>query len=219
MTVASTGLSEKQINRLSDQGIEIPYEKIYLHPAHHAGYYPDAKTINMKLVFRKDDGKILGAQAVGMEGVEKRIDVISMAIQKEGTVFDLEEAELCYAPQYSSAKDPVNSAGMIAANLLRGFADIGHWEDINEDFPLVLDVREPDEFEKGHIKNAVNIPLPTIRNRMNELPKDQEIWPYCLVGIRSHIATRILNQNGYNTKNLTGGYLTYRSVDRIKKLR
>ena len=219
MTVAATGLSEKQINRLSDHGVEMPYEKIYLHPAHHAGYYPDAKTINMKLLFRKDDGKILGAQAVGMDGVEKRIDVISMAIQKEGTVFDLEEAELCYAPQYGSAKDPVNQAGMIAANLLRGFADIAHWENLKEDFPLVLDVRDPDEFEKGHVKNAVNIPLPNLRNRMHELPKDQEIWAHCLVGIRSHTATRILNQNGFDTKNLSGGYWTYRSVKRVKKLR
>ncbi len=218
MTIASTGMSEKQINRLSDKGITIPYEKIYLHPEHHAGYYPDAKTISMKLLFRKDSGKILGAQAVGMEGVEKRIDVISMAIQKAGTVFDLEEAELCYAPQYGSAKDPVNLAGMIAANFLRGFTEIAHWENLTETSPLILDVRDPDEFEKWHIKNAVNIPLPTIRKRMHELPKDQEIWAHCVVGIRSYFATRILSQNGFNAKNLSGGYLTYRSVKPIKNL-
>ncbi len=218
MTIASTGMSEKQINRLSGKGITIPYEKIYLHPVHHAGYYPDAKTISMKLLFRKDNGKILGAQAVGMEGVEKRIDVISMAIQKEGTVFDLEEAELCYAPQYGSAKDPVNLAGMIAANFLRGFTEVAHWENLKETSPLILDVRDPDEFSKGHIKNAVNIPLPTIRKRMHELPKDQEIWAHCMVGQRSYYATRILSQNGFNAKNLTGGYLTYLSVKPIKDL-
>ena len=218
MTIASTGMSEKQINRLSDKGITIPYEKIYLHPEHHAGYYPDAKTISMKLLFRKDDGKILGAQAVGTEGVEKRIDVISMAIQKEGTVFDLEEAELCYAPQYGSAKDPVNLAGMIAANFLRGFTEIAHWENLSETSPLILDVRDPDEFEKWHIKTAVNIPLPTIRKRMHELPDDREIWAHCIVGIRSYFATRILSQNGFNAKNLSGGYLTYRSVKPIKNL-
>ena len=218
MTIASTGMSEKQINRLSAKGITIPYEKIYLHPDHHAGYYPDAKTISMKLLFRKDDGKILGAQAVGLEGVEKRIDVISMAIQKQGTVFDLEEAELCYAPQYGSAKDPVNLAGMIAANFLHGLTEIAHWENLSETSPLILDVRDPDEFEKWHIKNAVNIPLPTIRKRMHELPKDREIWAHCIVGQRSYYATRILSQNGFHAKNLSGGSLTYRSVKSIKKL-
>ena len=218
MTIASTGMSEKQINRLSAKGITIPYEKIYLHPDHHAGYYPDAKTISMKLLFRKDNGKILGAQAVGLEGVEKRIDVISMAIQKQGTVFDLEEAELCYAPQYGSAKDPVNLAGMIAANFLHGLTEIAHWENLSETSPLILDVRDPDEFEKWHIKNAVNIPLPTIRKRMHELPKDREIWAHCIVGQRSYYATRILSQNGFHAKNLSGGSLTYRSVKSIKKL-
>ncbi len=218
MTIASTGMSEKQINRLSAKGITIPYEKIYLHPDHHAGYYPDAKTISMKLLFRKDNGKILGAQAVGIEGVEKRIDVISMAIQKQGTVFDLEEAELCYAPQYGSAKDPVNLAGMIAANFLNGLTEIAHWENLSETSPLILDVRDPDEFEKWHIKNAVNIPLPTIRKRMHELPKDREIWAHCIVGQRSYYATRILSQNGFHAKNLSGGYLTYRSVKPIKNL-
>ena len=218
MTIASTGMSEKQINRLSGKGITIPYEKIYLHPAHHAGYYPDAKTISMKLLFRKDNGKILGAQAVGMEGVEKRIDVISMAIQKEGTVFDLEEAELCYAPQYGTAKDPVNLAGMIAANFLRGFTEVAHWEALKETSPVILDVRDPDEFSKGHVKNAVNIPLPVLRKRMSELPNDREIWAHCVVGQRSHYATRILSQNGFNAKNLSGGYLTYRSVKSIKNL-
>ena len=133
-------------------------------------------------------------------------------------MFDLEEAELCYAPQYGSAKDPVNLAGMIAANFLRGLTEIAHWENLSETSPLILDVRDPDEFEKWHIKNAVNIPLPTIRKRMHELPKDREIWAHCIVGLRSYYATRILSQNGFIAKNLSGGYLTYRSVKPIKNL-
>jgi len=150
--------------------------------------------------------------------VDKRIDVISMAIQKQGTVFDLEEAELCYAPQYGTAKDPVNLAGMIAANFLRGFTEVAHWETLKETSPLILDVRDPDEFSKGHVKNAVNIPLPVLRKRMSELPNDREIWAHCVVGQRSYYATRILSQNGFNAKNLSGGYLTYLSVKSIKNL-
>jgi NADPH-dependent 2,4-dienoyl-CoA reductase/sulfur reductase-like enzyme/rhodanese-related sulfurtransferase len=212
LTIASTGKTERQ---LSLAGGPEPYEKIYLHPACHAGYYPGARPITIKLIFRPGDGRILGAQALGTEGVDKRIDVISMAIQKNGTVFDLEEAELCYAPQYGSAKDPVNMAGMIASNILRGLARIQHWEQLTGDNAYLLDVRDSEEFEKGHIEGAVNIPLNSLRKRMGELPKDKEIAIHCYVGQRSYYAYRILSQHGYRAKNLSGGYRTYPYVKKL----
>ncbi len=209
MTIASTGLSETIIKNHEKAGFKIPYEKIYLHPDHRASYYPDTKTMTIKLIFSKKDGKILGAQAVGLEGVEKRIDVIASMIQKNGTVFDLEETELCYAPQFGSAKDPVNVAGMIGANVLKGYSFIKHWEDLPKSNPYILDVRSPSEFRRGHIEGAVNIPLNSIRSRINEIPKEQDIWIYCLVGKRSYFASRILRQNGFNASNISGGYLLY----------
>jgi len=215
MTVASTGKTEKQLKKLPESSPLLPYEKIYLHPINHAGYYPGAERMSIKVIFQTKDGRLLGAQAVGREGVEKRIDVISMAIQKKGTVLDLEEAELCYAPQYGSAKDPVNMAGMIASNILRGYADTKHWENLSGNDAFVLDVRDPDEFEKGHVKNAVHIPLNDLRSRMSELPKDKEISIHCFVGIRSYYAYRILIQNGYKVKNLSGGYETYPYIKQL----
>jgi len=215
ITIASTGKTEKQLKQLSESNSPPPYEKIYLHPANHAGYYPNASHMAVKIIFQKVDGRILGAQAVGREGVEKRIDVISMAIQKAGTVYDLEEAELCYAPQYGSAKDAVNMAGMIAANLLRGDADIQHWENLSVGNDYLLDVRNPDEYDKGHVNQAVNIPLNDLRRRMSELPKDKEISIHCLVGIRSYYAYRILVQNGFRVKNISGGYRSYPYVKQV----
>ena len=216
LTVASTGKTEKALHKLTTPNEIEPFEKIYLHSYHHASYYPDAKIMSMKLLFNKKDGRILGAQAVGMAGVEKRVDVISMAIQKNGTVFDLEEAELCYAPQYGSARDPVNVAGMIAANVLRGYSDVGHWESLAGTQPYILDVRDPDEYEEGQVLTAVNIPLNSLRNRMGELPRDRTIWSYCLVGQRSYIAGRILAQNGFDVKNLSGGFMTYPYIKQLK---
>ena len=163
-------------------------------------------------------GRILGAQAVGKEGVEKRIDIIAMVIQQNGTVFDLEEAELCYAPQYGSAKDPVNMAGMIASNLLRGYSSVAHWEDLAASNAYILDVREPSEFKRGHVKNAVNIPLGGLREQMSELPRDREIWAYCYEGKRSYVAARILVQHGFKVQNISGGYLTYMAVKQYKDL-
>jgi NADPH-dependent 2,4-dienoyl-CoA reductase/sulfur reductase-like enzyme/rhodanese-related sulfurtransferase len=218
LTIASTGVSEKILKKSKISGSGRSYEKIYLHPDHHAGYYPDAKTITMKLLFSKEDGKILGAQAVGLEGVEKRIDVISMAIQKNGTVFDLEEAELCYAPQFGSAKDPVNLAGMIAANMLRGYVLVSHWENLAESDPYLLDVRDPNEFAKGHFKNAVNIPLNDLRNRLAELPSNREICSYCYVGKRSYYANRILTQKGFTCRNISGGFRMYPAVKTFKAI-
>ena len=207
LTIASTGPGEKTLKRLGLWHED--YEKIYLHPVHHAGYYPGAKTIILKLIFSKSDGRIIGCQAVGKAGVEKRVDVVSMAIQKNGTVFDLEEAELCYAPQFGSAKDPVNFAGMIAANVVRGDTQLAQWEDVDTTEALILDVRQPSEFEKGHLEKAVNIPLPELRDRLEELPRDCEIWAYCRSGQRSYYAARVLSQYGFDAKNITGGFLTH----------
>ncbi|MDX2255768.1 MAG: FAD-dependent oxidoreductase [Pseudanabaenaceae cyanobacterium bins.39] len=208
LTIASTGVNEKTLKQLGWE-----YEKVYLHPIHHAGYYPDAKPIDLKLLFSKQNGQILGAQAVGEEGVEKRIDAIAIAMQMGATVFDLEEAELCYAPQFGSAKDPVNMAGMIAANVLRGDATLVHWEELsNLDGRLLLDVRSVEEFEAGNVQGSVNIPLPQLRDRLNELNPEQEIWVYCQVGQRGYYATRILSLNGFKAYNLSGGFKTFQAV-------
>jgi NADPH-dependent 2,4-dienoyl-CoA reductase/sulfur reductase-like enzyme/rhodanese-related sulfurtransferase len=211
LTIASTGPSEKTLKRLGLWRED--YDKIYLHPVHHAGYYPGAKTIILKLIFSKNDGRLIGCQATGEAGVEKRVDVISMAIQNNGTVFDLEEAELCYAPQYGSAKDPVNLAGMIAANVVRGDAQLAQWEEVDSTEALIVDVREPSEFKKGHLEKAVNIPLSELRARLDELPPDGEIWAYCRSGQRSYFAVRVLSQYGFEARNITGGFLTHLLTD------
>jgi len=208
LTVACTGASEKSLQRA---GVT-DYEKVYLHPGHHVSYFPGARPINIKLVFRTSDGRILGAQAVGEEDVDKRIDVIATAMQLGGTVFDLEEAELCYAPQFGAAKDPVNYAGMIAANHLRGDLPLADWNQLNSDFVSLVDVRDPEEFENSHVPGAINIPLNQIRQRLGELPRDREVWLYCGVGQRAYYATRVLMQNGFRVKNLPGGFRTYKLV-------
>ena len=200
-TVAWTGVSEKTLRRLNRND----FEKIYLYPNHHARYYPGAKTIAMKLIFAKSDGRILGAQAYGEAGVDRRIDVISTLIQKGGTVYDLEEAELCYAPQYGSAKDAANFAGMIAANVLRQDMPVTHWGTNNTN--LFLDVREPAEIETYAVPNAIHIPLKQLRARLSELPRDREIAVICRSGQRAYIATRILLQHGFDAKTLSGGVL------------
>ena len=205
MTVAATGASEKA---LRDAGIS-GFQAVYLHPGNHAGYYPGARPLHMKLVFSTQDGRVLGAQAVGEEGVEKRIDVIAVAIQSGATVYDLEECQLCYAPQFGSAKDPVNLAGMAAANVLRGDVKLAAWSELAGSKALILDVREPDEYAAGHIDGAINLPLGQLRQRLEELPRDREIWVNCAVGQRSYYALRLLAQNGFAVRNLSGGYLTW----------
>jgi NADPH-dependent 2,4-dienoyl-CoA reductase/sulfur reductase-like enzyme/rhodanese-related sulfurtransferase len=217
MTVASTGPSEKTLKRSGLWGDPAKYEKIYLHPGHHASYYPGASPITLKLIFSKEDGTIIGAQAVGKDGVDKRIDVIATAIQKRATVFDLEEAELCYSPQFGSARDPVNMAGMIAANIVRGDTEVIHWEDTRDAGTFILDVREPREFRAGHIDGAVNIPLNELRGRLDELPKDKEILAYCFVGQRAYYAARALAQHGFKIKNLSGGFKTLSLGEAAKK--
>ena len=209
ITVAATGMSEKYLHRCKLRGQQWRYEKVYLHPGHHVNYYPGAKPVSMKLIFSTEDGKVLGAQAVGEEGVDKRIDVIAMAIQKGATVYDLEEAELCYAPQFGAAKDPVNIAGMIAANAMRGDAPVAHWAEAKSPQSYVLDVREPEEFDSGHAEGATNIPLHSLRDRMSELPRDREILVYCAVGQRSYYASRALRLNGFPARNISGGITNY----------
>ena len=208
LTVASTGASEKGLRRAGVTS----FQKVYLHPGHHAGYYPGARRIDLKLLFAVPDGRILGAQAVGLEGVEKRIDVIATAIQFHGTVHDLAEAELCYAPQFGAAKDPVNLAGMLAENVLNGDMPVADWRALARTDALVLDVREPDEFADGHVPNAVNLPLSQIRVRYGEMPKDRDLWVCCRVGQRAYYATRFLAQHGYRARNLSGGYTTYKAL-------
>ncbi|MFO7901704.1 MAG: FAD-dependent oxidoreductase [Pirellulaceae bacterium] len=207
LAVGGTGLNEKTLSRNG-----MSYEKVYVHPASHAGYYPGATPVNFKLLFDPRNGRVLGAQAVGASGVDKRIDVIAMAIRGRMTVFDLQEAELAYAPPYGSAKDVINYAGFVAGNSIQGDVKLCHVEDVlspKED-QMVLDVRTDEEVAAGAIPGAKHIPVDKIRERVNELPRDKEILTYCRVGQRAYLATRILDQLGFRTRDFTGGYTTYR---------
>lgn len=200
---AWTGVCEKTLKRRGDTD----YEKVYLFPNSHAGYYPGAKMLGLKVIFRKSDGKLLGAQALGEDGpaVDKRISALAAYLQMGATIFDLEEAELCYAPQFGSAKDPVNFAGMIAGNILRGDSPVAHWQ--GTDGAFLLDVRQPVELVVESVPGAVNIPLPELRARLGELPKGREIQVICRSAQRAHYATRVLLQNGFRARNLSGGML------------
>ena len=200
--IASTGASEKVLMQLGDTD----FEKIYLYPNSHAGYYPGAKYIAMKVIFRKSDGRLLGAQILGEDGVPKRIDSFAMAIQAGFTIYDLEESELCYAPPFGSAKDPVNFAGMVAADVLRDDMPLIHWNAVDNGF--LLDVRNPPELAVEAVPGAVNIPLPQLRARLGELPRDREILVFCRSGQRAYYATRILLQNGFKARNIAGGMLS-----------
>jgi NADPH-dependent 2,4-dienoyl-CoA reductase/sulfur reductase-like enzyme/rhodanese-related sulfurtransferase len=200
--IAWTGVSEKQLTKMGDTN----YEKIYLYPNSHAGYYPGAKPIAMKVIFRKSDGRLLGAQAIGEDNVDKRISAFAAMLQMRATIYDLEEAELCYAPPFGSAKDPVNFAGMIAADVLRGDMPLVHWDTAKTGF--LLDVREPMELAVEDVPEALNIPIGQLRARLGELPRDREIHVICRSGQRAYIATRILLQNGFKAKNISGGMLS-----------
>lgn len=210
LTVACTGATEKGLRR---SGIT-RFHAIYLHPGHHAAYYPGARPIHLKLLFSDPEGKVLGAQAVGHEGVDKRIDVLATAIQFGATVHDLAEAELCYAPQFGAAKDPVNLAGMIAQNVLNGDVELADWHKVGDAGIALLDVREADEFNAGHIPGARSLPLSELRHRFTELPRTQPIFVYCGVGQRAYFATRFLRQHGFPVANLSGGYATYQALRR-----
>ncbi len=201
--IASTGASEKVLRQLG----ETDFEKIYLYPNSHAGYYPGAKYIAIKVIYRKSDGKLLGAQILGEDGVPKRIDSFAMAIQAGFTIYDLEESELCYAPPFGSAKDPVNFAGMVAADIERNDMPIIHWGAVDDGF--LLDVRSPAELEVENVPGAFNIPLTELRSRLGELPRDREILVFCRSGQRAYYATRILLQNGFEARNIAGGMLSH----------
>jgi NADPH-dependent 2,4-dienoyl-CoA reductase/sulfur reductase-like enzyme/rhodanese-related sulfurtransferase len=200
--MAWTGASEKTLKRLGDTD----YEKLYMHLNSHAGYYPGAKLMALKVLFRKSDGRVLGAQAFGEDNVDKRISAFAMAIQMGATIHDLEEAELCYAPQFGSAKDPLNFAGMAAANAQNGGMPLVHWDTADTGF--LLDVREPKEVAALSVPGALHIPLNQLRARLGELPRGKDIHVICRSGQRSYIATRILLQHGFKAKNVSGGVLT-----------
>jgi NADPH-dependent 2,4-dienoyl-CoA reductase/sulfur reductase-like enzyme/rhodanese-related sulfurtransferase len=211
LTVASTGLSEKALRA---EGI--PFVSSITHSASHAGYYPDAQPTSLKIVFSPDDGRLYGAQIVGCDGVDKRIDMIATALKHGGTVYDLQEIEHAYAPPFSSAKDPVNIAGFVAENILSDLVKIVHWHELDEGElarSFILDVRQPKEYKLGKIEGARNIPLNSLRDRLEELPRDGRIIVYCAAGLRAYLACRILSQNGFpEVYNLSGGYKTYAFV-------
>ncbi|MCL2669833.1 MAG: rhodanese-like domain-containing protein, partial [Syntrophaceae bacterium] len=211
MTVATTGINEKTAKHLN-----LNYEKVFLWLPGHAGYYPGAKPISIKVLFEKENGKIIGAQMVGFDGVDKRCDLLAIAIRSGMTAFDLTRLELCYAPPYSSAKDPVNMIGFVIENLLNGKVAQVHWHDV-ETLPrdgsiIILDVRAERETSNGGIEGSVNIPLDDLRERLGELDKGKPIYVHCHSGMRSYIAVRILVQNGFEAYNIAGGYRLYKAV-------
>lgn len=225
LTIATVGINEKQAKK--DQ---LNYEKIYIHPNNHAGYYPGAQELALKLIFERVSGRILGAQVVGGDGAEKRIDVISTAMQLNGTVFDLQHLQLSYAPPFSSAKDPVNMAGFVASNVLKSDMKIWHWDELDKikrsdgNEPFFLDVRTKEEYDIGAIKGALHISDLNLRERSGELPQDRSkpIYTYCQVGFRGYLSYRYLIQNGYeNVYNLSGGYKTLQmataSIEELKE--
>jgi NADPH-dependent 2,4-dienoyl-CoA reductase/sulfur reductase-like enzyme/rhodanese-related sulfurtransferase len=206
LAIGMTGMNEKALVRCGAS-----YEKVYVHPASRAGYYPGASPLSLKLLFKPGDGRILGAQAVGADGVDKRIDVLATAMRAGLTVFDLEELELAYAPPYGSAKDVVNYAGFAAANALRGDVRLCHVSDVLSatNDRTILDVRTAKEVAKGTIPGAVHIPVDELRDRLAELDPHRELHVYCQVGLRGYLACRILAQHGFSCRNLSGGFTTY----------
>ncbi len=208
MTVASTGLAGKKLKQLG-----IPYISSTTHSNSHAGYYPNALPLSIKLMFSPEDGRILGASVVGYDGVDKRIDQIALLIKKQGTINDLIELEHAYAPPYSSAKDPIAIAGYVASNILNGIMPIITWRDISHlarETSVLIDVRTKSEYEMGTIRGALNIPVDELRERLDEIPKNKDIIIFCQIGLRGYLAHKILTQNGFkNVKNLSGGYKTY----------
>jgi NADPH-dependent 2,4-dienoyl-CoA reductase/sulfur reductase-like enzyme/rhodanese-related sulfurtransferase len=207
-TAAATGPNEKTLRRL-----DIPYGKCYLHPYSHSNYYPGSSQMVIKVIFSTSTGRILGAQIVGGEGVDKRIDIFATAITAGMTADDLTHLELSYVPQYGSAKDAVNMSGYVASNIISGDAPTVHWDEINStdhERHLLLDVRRQDEFEAGAVPDAKLLPIDELRNRHRELPRDIPIHLYCETGIRSYVATRLLQQKGFDAKNVSGGILLQR---------
>ncbi|HCG98797.1 MAG TPA: pyridine nucleotide-disulfide oxidoreductase, partial [Actinobacteria bacterium] len=214
MSVAVTGLNEDALRRAG-----LDYRKSIIHTASHATYYPGASTLSIKLLFAPADGKLLGAQVVGVDGVDKTMDVLAVAMRAGMTVHDLEELELSYAPPFSSAKSPVNVAGYVASNILKGDCDVFYWDDIfamDKEKSILLDVRSSFEFKKlGTIEGALNVPIDKLRDNIDDLPKDKDIYLFCQVGLRAYLACRILNQKGYWAKNLSGGYKTFKAANEV----
>jgi len=207
LTAGCTGATERALNRQ-----KVAYHAIHLHPNSHAGYYPGASTLSIKLLFAPETGRILGAQVIGRDGADKRTDVLAAALRSGMTVHDLAEMELAYAPPFGSAKDPVNLAGMMAENVLNGDVATIQWyemDGLDPEKTVILDVRQPDEFAGGALPGAILLPLPDLRQRLEELPKEKEIVTYCQGGQRGYYACRILAQNGYRCRNLSGAYLTW----------
>jgi NADPH-dependent 2,4-dienoyl-CoA reductase/sulfur reductase-like enzyme/rhodanese-related sulfurtransferase len=210
LSAGCTGATEKTLRKAS-----IQFQALHLHPDSHAGYYPGSERIAMKILFAPDTGKLLGAQAVGRDGVDKRIDVLATALQAGMTMSDLAELELAYAPPFGSAKDPVNLAGMAAQNVLAGDVELAQWTEVATLDPqrsVLLDVRRPDEYARGHIPGSLHIPLDELRRRLDELPRDRELVIHCLSGQRSYFACRILAQQGFRVRNLTGSYRTWKTA-------
>lgn len=211
LTVASTGINEKTAKHLG-----LDYDKSFTYSSNHASYYPGAVNMTIKTIFERKTGKILGAQIVGYEGADKRCDVLATAIRAGMTAMDLTRLELCYAPPFSSAKDPVNMAGYVIENLLTGKVKSFHWHDV-EGLPrdgsvTLLDTRTPIEYKNGHIDGFINIPLDSLRSRLGELDKSKPVYITCQVGLRGYIAARILSQHGFDAYNLSGGYRLYNSI-------
>ncbi|OOM80669.1 CoA-disulfide reductase [Clostridium sp. BL-8] len=214
-TAATTGNNEKTLKRL---GIE--YEVIHIHPGSHAGYYPGSFPVAFKMLFDPKSGRIFGAQGVGLDGVEKRIDVIAAAIKGKLTVFDLQDIEPCYAPPYNSAKDPVNMLGYYASNIIEGFTKTIQWHEIDKldaEKSLILDIREEFELVTGGFDNSIHIPLGELRKRINEIPRNKSLYVTCQVGLRGYVACRILEQNGFDCTNIDGGVKTYLYVKRAEE--
>lgn len=210
LVAACTGSNERALKKAN-----LPYTALHLHPGSHAGYYPGAKPIAIKILFAPDTGRLLGAQAVGADGVDKRMDVFATALKAGMTVHDLAELELCYAPPFGSAKDPVNLAGMAAENVLSGDVALVQWSEIaglDPERTLILDVRDDSERAAGAIPKSIHIPLPQLRARLNELPRDRELIVHCQSGQRSYFACRLLTQKGFKCRNLSGAYRTWKEA-------
>lgn len=211
LTAANTGINEK-----TAQALKLDYDKVYTYSANHAGYYPGAVNMSIKVIFDKKDGKILGAQIVGYDGVDKRMDVLATAIRAKMTGYDLTELELCYAPPYGSAKDPVNMAGFVIENILTNKVKQYNWDDVatlpRDGSVTLLDTRSELEYANGHIDGYINIPLDSLRSRLHELDLNKPVYVTCQVGLRGYVAARILSQNGFDTYNLNGGYRLYNTI-------
>lgn len=211
LTVATTGITEEKAKQLG-----LSYEKSFTYSASHATYYPGAESMSIKLIFNQQTGKLYGAQIVGGAGTDKRLDVLATALRAGMTVYDLAELELSYAPPYSSAKDPVNMAGYTAVNILDGLTKVFHWHEVaalpRDGSVTLLDIRTRREFEAGAIEGSINLPLDSLRENLGRLEASRPVYVICQIGLRGHVACRILSQRGYDCRNLSGGYRLYASI-------